>query len=105
MLSFPQLPLDGQDLSFSLTGTQVQGYVTQQLCPSWARFQQLDYHIKPHPRFYGIEQEIRSRQQQGIAFKKQVIEALHNIGRVCFETAEYTWQQAIRTNLDSEKHR
>jgi Lhr-like helicase len=103
MLSFPTLPLDEQDLPFSLTATQVQGYVTQKLCPRWARFQRLDYQIESHPRFYGIDQEIRSRRQQGIAFKKQVIEALQNVGRVCFETAEFTWQQAIRTVVLDKK--
>lgn len=97
MLSFPPLPLDDQALSFSLTATQVQGYVTQKLCPRWARFQRLNYQIESHPRFYGIDQEIQSRQQQGITFKKQVIEALQKVERVCFETAKLTWQQAIRT--------
>jgi Lhr-like helicase len=103
MLSFPKLPLDEQDLSFSLTATQVQGYVTQKLCPRWARFQRLDYQIESHPRFYGMDQEIRSRQQQGITFKKQVIEALQNVEKVCFETAEFTWQQAIRTVVLDKK--
>lgn len=97
LLSFPQLPLCDQDLSFSLTATQLQGYVTQKLCPRWARFQRIGLQIESHPRFSGIEQENRSRQQQGITFKKQVIEALQNVERVCFGTAELTWQQAIRT--------
>lgn len=101
MLSFPNLPLDEQGLSSKavsrLTASQVQGYVTQQLCPRWARFQQLDYQIESHPRFSGIDQEIQSRRQQGITFKKEVIETLQNQARVYFETGKLTWQQAIRT--------
>lgn len=99
ILSFPDLPLENQDLSTTaisrLTATQVQGYVTQKLCPRWARFQQLGLQIKPHPRFSGIDQEVR--RQQGISFKKEVIEALQKQASVCFETAELTWQEAIRT--------
>lgn len=100
LLSFPNLPLDEQDLcstTSSLTATQVQGYVSQKLCPRWARFQQLDYQAESHPRFSGIDQEIQSRRQQGITFKKEVIEALQSQASVCFETTELTWQQAIRT--------
>lgn len=96
-LSFPKIPLEQREQPFSLTATQLQGYVTQKLCPRWARLQRLGYQIESHPRFYRADQEIESRKQQGIAFKKQVIEALQNAGRVCFETAEYPWQQAIRT--------
>jgi Lhr-like helicase len=102
MLSFPNLP-SHEDFCFSLNATQLQGYVTQKLCPRWARFQRIEYQIKPHPRFYGIDQEIQSRKQQGITFKKQVIEALQNVERVCFETAELTWQQAIRTVVLDKK--
>jgi superfamily II DNA/RNA helicase len=85
-LSF-NLPSDEQNLSLTLTATQVQGYVTQKLCARWARFHQLDYHTEPHPRFSGIDQEIHSRRHQGITFKKEVIEALQHQGRVYFETA------------------
>jgi Lhr-like helicase len=107
MLSFPNLPLDEQDLPSTavsrLTATQIQGYVTQKLCPRWARFQQLDYQIEAHPRFYGIDQEIHSRRQQGITFKKEVIEVLQNQASVYFEAAELTWQQAIRTVVLDKK--
>lgn len=107
MLSFPNLPLDEQDLSTTavsrLTATQVQGYVAQKLCPRWARFQQLGFQIESHPRFSGIDQEIQSRRQQGIAFKMEVIEALQNQARICFETVELTWQQAIRTVVLDKK--
>jgi superfamily II DNA/RNA helicase len=107
ILSFPSLTLDQQDLSstavFKLTATQVQGYVTQKLCPRWARFQQLDYQIESHPRFSEVDQEIQSRRQQGISFKKKVIEALQNQASVYFETAELTWQQAIRTVVLDKK--
>ena len=103
ILSFPEISSDGQILPLSLTATQVQGYVTQNLCPRWARLQQLDYQIEPHPRFSGIDQEIQSRRQQGIAFKKEVIEALQNQANVCFETAELTWQEAIRTVVLDKK--
>ena len=101
MISFPDLPLDEQELFptavSQLTATQVQGYVTQKLCPRWARFQQLGLQIESHPRFSMMDQEIQSRRQQGIAFKGQVIETLQNQANVCFETADLTWQQAIRT--------
>lgn len=103
MLSFPKLPLEQQEPPFSLTATQLQGYVTQKLCPRWARFQRLGYQIESHPRFHSADQEIQSRKQQGIAFKKQVIELLQNAGRVCFETAEYPWQQAISTVASDKK--
>lgn len=103
MLSFPEMPALGQELPFSLTAAQVQGYVTQKLCPRWARFQGIDYQIDPHPRFYGIHQENQSRKQQGLEFKNQVIEALQNTRRVCFETADFTWQQAIRTVVLDKK--
>lgn len=105
ILSFPDL--DQQDLSITtvskLTATQIQGYVTQKLCPRWARFQQLGLQIESHPRFSEMDQEIQARQQQGIAFKKEVIEMLQNQTSVFFETAELTWQQAIRTVVLNKK--
>ncbi len=61
---------DEQELPFSLTATQVQGYVTQKLCPRWARFQQLDYQIESHPRFSEMDQEIQSRQATRDRFQK-----------------------------------
>ena len=96
LLSFPKIPLDGENLAFSLTATQVQGYVTQNLCPRWARLQQLGVQVGSHPRFFAIDQETQSRRQQGIAFKKEVIEKLRIQTRVFFETAEWTWQHAIK---------
>lgn len=96
MLSFPDVPSNEQKI-YPLSATQIQGYVTQQLCPRWARFQQCDYQIESHPRFSGVNQEMQSRQEQGIAFKKTVIATLENLGNVYFETAEWTWQEAIRT--------
>src|SRR3990167_8385693 len=89
MLSFPKLSSDEVRVSF-LTASQVQSYVTQKLCPRWARLQHLGYQIKSHPRFDETEQAIESRQQQGIAFKRQVIDALKKLERVFFETAELT---------------
>lgn len=96
MLSFPKLSHEKQSVTF-LTATHVQGYVTQKLCPRWARFKRLDYQTESHPRFHDSSQETQSRKQQGLAFKKQVIESLQKLERVCFETADFTWQQAIRT--------
>ncbi|MES2199859.1 MAG: DEAD/DEAH box helicase [Chlamydiota bacterium] len=100
MLSFPNIPADEQDVATMtapyLTASQLQGYVTQKLCPRWARFQQLNYQIESHPRLSKIDQEIQSRRQQGIAFKKIVIEALQNQGSVYFETPKLNWQEAIR---------
>ena len=106
LLSFPNLPLDEQDESsmcLGITATQVQGYVTSGLCPRWARFQKRDYQIESHPRFSGLDREIQSRRQQGIVFKKEVIEALRNQATVRFETADLTWQQAIRTVVLDKK--
>lgn len=96
-LSFPKLPPEELDVPFSLTATQLQGYVNQKLCPRWARFQRLGYQAESHPRFHAADQEGRSRQEQRAAFKKKVIEALQSAQRVCYETAEFTWQKAIRT--------
>jgi len=104
-LSFPNLPiapLGTQELS-TLTATQVQGYVTQNLCPRWARLQQLKAQIESHPRFLRVDQEIQSRRQQGITFKKEVIQVLQNETRVCFETEALTWQQAIKTVILDKK--
>ncbi|MGL5263356.1 MAG: DEAD/DEAH box helicase [Candidatus Rhabdochlamydia sp.] len=105
MLFFPNL--NQQDLSRTavskLTATQIQGYVTQNLCPRWARFQHIGLQIESHPRFSEMDQEIQSRRQQGITFKKEVIEVLQNQMNVRFETAEWSWQQAIRTAILDKK--
>jgi superfamily II DNA/RNA helicase len=97
LLSFSAHSANRQDAPCSLNATQLQGYVMQKLCPRWARFQHLDYQIEAHPRFDEENQKNSSRREQGIAFKKHVLEILKNKERVCFETAAFTWQQAIRT--------
>lgn len=96
-LTFPELPLDGQKTSFFLSASQVQGYVSQKLCPRWARFQHVGYQINPHSRFDDIDQKSRARKELGIAFKKQVIEALQSEERLYFESVQFTWQLAIQT--------
>ena len=101
LLSFPTLSLDEPTAFSKLTATQLQGYVTQNLCPRWARFSLLNYHIEPHPRF--AEMDLQSRRQQGTAFKKEVFDALQNQATLCFETPELTWQQAIRTIVLDKK--
>jgi Lhr-like helicase len=108
-LSFPNLPLDESNLSLTtapkLTATQLQGYVTQQLCPRWARFQHLNYQIKSHPRFSAIDQETQSRRQQGVAFKKEVIALLQHQANLCFETEELTWQDVVKAVILDKKPR
>ncbi len=102
-LSFPDIPSEHPPLDRSLTATQIHGYVTQKLCPRWARFQHLNYTIESHPRLCDSDQKIHSRQEQGIAFKKQVIEALHNKNSLCWETTEFTWKEAIKEVISSQK--
>lgn len=94
-ISFPEIPLHEPDPKYSLTGSRVQGYVAQKLCPRWARFQQLNYQIEPHPRFQEVECKLRARRLQGIAFKKEVLARLQEEQNMLWETGEFTWQQAI----------
>lgn len=101
-LSFPKIPSE-TPLDHPLTATQMQNYVTQKLCPRWARFQSLNYTIESHPRFCDSDQEAQSRKMQGIAFKKQVIEELQNKTIVLWETAESTWKEAIKAVISNQK--
>lgn len=103
-LSFPKLPsLDESNTDFSLTATQVQGYITHKQCPRWALLQRLNYKIESHPRFYDIDRETCSRKQQGITFKKQVMKELQNVERLYWETAEFCWKKAIRKVIHDQK--
>jgi superfamily II DNA/RNA helicase len=102
-LSFPEIPAEPPYSARLLTATQIQGYVTQKLCPRWARFQHLNYAPESHPQFQGTDEEIQSRKQQGIAFKKQVIEELQKTKRVQWETAEFTWKEAVKEVISSQK--
>lgn len=102
-LSFPQVPSNPIPMECSLTASQIQGYVTQKLCPRWARFQQLNYVPQSHPRFRDTDQKIQSRQQEGIAFKKQVIDELKNKKNVRWETAKFTWKEAVNEVIATRK--
>ncbi|MGA8165288.1 MAG: DEAD/DEAH box helicase [Waddliaceae bacterium] len=102
-LFFPELPSEEPGWEIALTATQVQGYVTQKLCPRWARFQRLNFNTTSHPRFQGVDSERHSRKQQGIAFKKKVMEVLQDEQRVCRETSQFTWQEAIREVISTQK--
>jgi superfamily II DNA/RNA helicase len=98
-LSFPEISLPEKNLSLTnvseLTASQIQNYVTQKLCPRWARFQQLGYRIKSHVRFSEINQKTHFRQQQGLKFKNKVIKALQNQKKIYFETSQLSLKQAI----------
>lgn len=102
-LFFPEVALETPYSDRSLTASQIQGYVTQKLCPRWARFQRLNYMPGSHPRFQSSDQEMQSRREQGISFKKQVIEELQNTKIVRWETAEFTWKEAIKEVISSQK--
>jgi superfamily II DNA/RNA helicase len=102
-LLFPEILSEPPYLECSLTATQIQGYVTQNLCARWARFQHLNYIVDSHPRFRANDQETQPRQQQGIAFKKQVIEELQNKHSVCWETKDLTWKGAVEEVISSQK--
>ena len=71
MLSFPELLWMNRLCLSPLTATQIQGYVTQKLCPRWARFQRLNYQIESHPRFYKIDQEINLDSNKGSLSKSK----------------------------------
>jgi len=100
-LSFPEIPSESI-LEPSLKATQIQIYVTQKLCPRLARFQYLDYSIELNPCLRDSDQEIQSRQKQGVAFKKQVIEELQIKNDVRWETAEFTWKEAIKEVIGNQ---
>lgn len=102
-ISFPELPSESPHLDLSLTATQMQGYVTQKLCPRWARFQHLNYIVESHSRFQNSNQEKLFRQQQGIAFKKQIIQELASKKSVLWETGKFTWKDAIKEVITSQK--
>jgi superfamily II DNA/RNA helicase len=102
-INFPIIPSEPSKLHCSLTASQVQGYVTQKLCPRWARFQQLNYNPESHSRFHDIEKKIQSRQHQGIVFKKQFIEELQDKQSIRWETAEFTWVDAIKEAISSQQ--
>lgn len=101
-LSFAEIPNTSQEHR-SLTATQIQGYVTQKLCPRWARFQHLDYSAQSHSRFHVRDQDMQSRREQGIAFKKQVIEKLQQKMSLRWETATFNWKEAIKEVIASQK--
>jgi superfamily II DNA/RNA helicase len=94
-LAFPAIPSTSSQ-SLSLTATQIQGYVSHKLCPRLALFQHLDYTVASHPRLCDNDQETQAKRQQGIAFKKQVIEKLQKTKSVRRETSTFTWQEAIK---------
>jgi Lhr-like helicase len=93
-LPFPEIPSKAQ--GHALTATQIQGYITQKLCPRWARFQHLNFTVESHPRFYENDLNIQLRRQEGIVFKSQVIEALQKKNDVRWETADFTLIKAIQ---------
>ncbi len=104
LLSFPALPMNQEEFfSSRLNATQIQDYVAHELCPRLARLRQLNYQTEPHPRFSAMNQEIESRRQQGITFKKNTIECLQGQAKVCFETEKFTWKQAIETVVLGKK--
>jgi replicative superfamily II helicase len=101
-ISFPELPVaPSQDRC--LTATLIQGYVNQNLCSRWARLQNLSYVALSHPRFQENDQMLRSRKEEGIVFKKQVIESLGKKASVYWETEEFTWKWAIQKVISDGK--
>lgn len=104
-LDFAPIPAEPPSVRYSLTASQIQGYVTQQFCPRWARFQQLQYAPPSHPRLDEFNQAIQLRQQDGIKFKQQVIEALQRTQTIRQESTEFTWKEAINEVISSQKPR
>ncbi len=95
-LSFSEIPLEREQSHSSLTATQFQNYVTQKLCPRWARFQHLEFQEKTHPRFFAMDRENQLRRDQGVYFKKKVVEELQTKTRLFFETTGFSLSQAVK---------
>lgn len=102
-LSFSTIPSETEALDISLTASQIQGYVTQKLCPRWARFQHVHFNPEPHPRFIPNDLDIQSKRMKGLAFKNQVIEELQKKNLVCRETSEFTLKEAIQEVISTQQ--
>lgn len=86
-----------------LTASQVQSYLTQGLCPKFARFQYLRLTVDPHPRFHDRELEKHSRQQEGALFKEQVIGRLQKNQNARRESSDFSLKKAIEEVILTEK--
>ena len=101
-LIFPTLPLNRSQDRY-LTATTIQNYVKQNLCPRWARLQNLHYTALSHPRFKESERASQLRKHEGRVFKSQVIEFLKKKTNVYWATKKFTWKDAVEKVISEGK--